>query len=310
MTDHTLRLSDGRRLAYAEYGDPEGEPVVLLHGNPGSRLFYGQIPGVPFRDGLRLICPDRPGYGQSDFFPRGRGVADWPDDLVELADALGIERFALFGPSGGGPYALASAWKIPERLSAVGIFASTGPFAPEVGEGMNPSLRLMFRIAGKRPWSWVLRGQTALMALLARRALGLYLKVIALELSEEDRATHARLGLREALRTDRAEAFRQGGRASYYDVTIPGRWPIALEEISMPIHLWQGEDDRAVGGMGSYLAEHLPHCQATFIPGAGHFWLFEHMAEVLDALVPGGAPAASAPAEPPPIQATGTRPSG
>ena len=148
-TDNILRLADGRRLSYAEYGDPDGEPVILLHGNPGSRLFYGLIPGAPFRAGLRLICPDRPGYGQSDFFPRGRGVEDYPDDVTALADALGLDRFAIFGASGGGPYALACAWKIPHRLTAIGVFASIGPFTPEVAHDMNPSVRLMFRIASK-----------------------------------------------------------------------------------------------------------------------------------------------------------------
>lgn len=71
-----------------------------------------------------------------------------------------------------------------------------------------------------------------------------------------------------------------------YDITLAGRWPIPLEEISMKVHLWQGEDDKSVGGMGRYIAEKLPDCQAIFIPNTGHFWLFEHMGEMLDTLVP------------------------
>lgn len=285
-TDNVLRLSDGRRVGYAEYGDPDGEPVFLFHGNPNSRLLYGLMPGSPFRPGLHLIAPDRPGYGLSDFFPAGRGVTDWPEDVVALADALGINKFAVFGASGGGPYALACAWKIHERLTGVGVFGSVGPNVPQATEGIIPGVRLLFRLAPHRPWSWLIRLQTALMSLTARRFLGLYLRLVFTELTDEDKALYGRLGLRELMRPDRAEGFRQGGRASYYDITIPGRWPIPLEQIQMKVHLWQGEADRSVGGMGRYMAEKLPNCQATFIPNAGHFWIFEHMGEMLDALLP------------------------
>ena len=112
MSDKTLLLRNGRKLAYAEYGDPDGCPVMLFHGNPSSRLSWGLIPGSPFRPHVRLIAPDRPGFGRSDFQP-GRRLLDWPDDVCELADALELNRFAVLGVSGGGPATLACAWKIP-----------------------------------------------------------------------------------------------------------------------------------------------------------------------------------------------------
>jgi pimeloyl-ACP methyl ester carboxylesterase len=283
--DNVITLSDARRLGYAEYGDPDGEPVFLLHGNPNSRLLWGAMPGCPFRPDLRFIAPDRPGYGLSDFFPQGRGVADYPDDVVALADQLGINRFTVFGASGGGPYALACAWKIPERLTAVGIFASMGPNIPEATTGITPPLRLLYCLAVRKPWSWMIRLQTAYLAFTARHFLSLYLKIVSTEMTDEDKAVYRRLGLRERLRLERFEAFRQGGRASFYDTTIPGNWPIPLEEISTRVYLWQGEADHAVGGMGRYLAQRIPKCEATFIPGAGHFWIFEHMGEILDTLV-------------------------
>lgn len=100
--DSAIPLSDGRRLAYAEYGAANGIPVFLFHGLPGSRLSWGLLPNNPFPKGLRLIAPDRPGYGGSDPKP-GRSLLDWVDDVVELADALAIDRFAVLGVSGGGP---------------------------------------------------------------------------------------------------------------------------------------------------------------------------------------------------------------
>ena len=279
-----LLLSDGRRLGYAEYGDPEGKPVILFHGNPNSRLLYGLIPDCPFRPALRLIAPDRPGYGLSDFYLPGHSVVDYPDDIVALSSALGIDKFAVFGASGGGPSALACAWKIPERLTAVGLWGSVGPFTPQSSEGINPGLRLLFRLSSRAPW--IPRMQMGLMSFLVNNFLGVYLKLVSTEMNETDRALYVRLGLRERLRPDRKEGMRQGGRASAYDINLAGRWPIPLEEITMKVYLWQAEEDRGVGGMGRYMASRMPNCEATYIPNAGHFWIFEHMGEMLDTLVP------------------------
>ena len=128
--------------------------------------------------------------------------------------------------------------------------------------------------------------QMGLMAFLVHNFLGLYLKVVFTEMNETDKALYVRLGLRERLRPDRTEGLRQGGRASAYDLNLTGHWPIPLEQISMKVYLWQGEDDRGVGGMGPYMAGKMPNCEAIYIPNAGHLWVFEHMGEMLDVLVP------------------------
>ena len=280
-----LRLSDGRQLGYAEYGDPNGTPVLLVHGNPGSRLFWGRLPDSPFRPGLRLIAPDRPGAGLSDFGP-GRTVADWPDDVRSLADALDIDKFVVFGPSGGGPYVLACAWRIPERLAGVGVFAPMGPYRPETTEGLVPSVATLYRIAPR--FQRFIRLQMALMALLATRVPTLYSKLVAHEFSDVDHEVYRRLGLAKWFIPDRREFYRQWGRGVAYDVTIPTTWPIPLSEIHVPVYLWQGEEDITVPPSSSrYLAAQLPDCRATFIPGAGHFWFIEHMGEMLDTLVDG-----------------------
>lgn len=281
---NVLRLPDGRRLSYAEYGDPDGKPVILFHGNPNSRLLYGLMPGCPFRPGLYLIAPDRPGYGLSDFYLSGHNIVDYPDDIVALANALVIDKFAVFGASGGGPSALACAWKIPERLTAVGLWGSVGPFTPQSSGGINPGLRLLFRLSSRAPW--IPRMQMGLMSFLVHNFLGLYLKLVFTEMNETDKALYVRLGLRERLRPDRKEGMRQGGRASAYDINLAGHWPIPLEQIAMKVHLWQAEEDRGVGGMGHYMAGKMPDCEAIYVPNAGHFWIFEHMGEILDKLVP------------------------
>ena len=226
MTDEARvhRLPDGRKQAYAEYGNAQGTPVLLVHGNPGSRLFWGLHPDSPFRSGLRLIAPDRPGVGLSDLGP-GRTVADWPDDVVSLADALGIQKLVVFGPSGGGPYALACAWKIPHRLTAVGLFAPMGPYLPETVEGLVPSLAKLYRLAPRFPR--LIRVQMALLAMVATRLPALYWKMVSHEFSAADHAVHRRLGITEWMTPDRREFFSAVGsrarlrRDDSSDVTHP-----------------------------------------------------------------------------------------
>src|SRR4030042_1974723 len=124
--DSSIVLWDGRHLAYAEYGDPRGKPVFLFHGIPGSRIFRPPPDDLTAANGVRLITVDRPGYGGSDFQP-GRRILEWPADVCALADVLGLERFAVCGHSAGGPYVLACAAFIPQRLTAAGVISGLGP---------------------------------------------------------------------------------------------------------------------------------------------------------------------------------------
>jgi pimeloyl-ACP methyl ester carboxylesterase len=114
-TNRTIRLRDGRRLGYAEWGDPDGRPLFYFHGWPGARV-EGRLGDEAARaQGVRMIALDRPGMGLSDYQPR-RTLVDWPDDVIQLAAAMGLDRFAVLGISGGGPYAAACAWKLSDRL--------------------------------------------------------------------------------------------------------------------------------------------------------------------------------------------------
>jgi len=121
-----IRLKDGRQLCYGKFGDPNGSPIFHFHGYPGSRLEGRLVSKMASRCNVRLIAVDRPGMGLSDFKQK-RAFLDWPDDVIELADFLQIEKFAVEGVSGGGPYALASAYKITHRLTSAGILGGTGP---------------------------------------------------------------------------------------------------------------------------------------------------------------------------------------
>jgi pimeloyl-ACP methyl ester carboxylesterase len=123
----TIRLRDGRTLAYAEFGEPSGKTLFYFHGGADCRLEARLLTKQAKQAGIRLIGVDRPGMGLSSF-KAGRRLLDWPNDVVELADNLLIDRFAVLGVSGGGPYALACAHKIPDHLTACGIIAGEGPY--------------------------------------------------------------------------------------------------------------------------------------------------------------------------------------
>ena len=129
---HSLTLGDGRRLAWAEYGDPSGRPLIYCHGFPGSRLEAAMSHDTAARLGIRIIAPDRPGLGRSDYQP-GRRLNDFPADLKQLADHLKLGRVAVLGESGGGPYAMAAAAALPERITKLLLVSSIGPPAAKAG---------------------------------------------------------------------------------------------------------------------------------------------------------------------------------
>src|SRR6185503_12550356 len=144
-----IKLRDGRTLAYAEYGSPRGQPIIHCHGTPSSRV-EGELTfsGTTAAElGVRIIVPDRPGMGRSDFQP-GRRIVDWPNDVLELAAALGLDTFAVLGSSGGAPYAAACGALIPSRIRVVGLLGGLAPAdAPGVLASMVGPMRMMFRLA-------------------------------------------------------------------------------------------------------------------------------------------------------------------
>ena len=285
-SDTALRLRDGRRLGYAEYGDPAGQPLFYFHGFPNSRL------GVQFgakaarERGVRLIAIDRPGIGLSDFQP-GRTIGDWPNDVVELADVLGIERFAVLGYSGGGPYAAACALKIPDRVVAVAIVSGAGPFDErESTAGLSRTQRFFARLNGRFPW--LMTAPMWLFAQWARRSPRTLVSAIHRAAPAADKALLARAEVSGALAADYRESVRQGARAIGWEARLYLRpWGFRLEEIGTEVQLWQGELDNVIPpSMGRYQAEAIPNCRARFYPGAGHLLIFERLEEILAALLP------------------------
>ena len=281
-SDDVIELADGRRLAYAEYGDAEGKPIFLFHGLPGSRLSWGLLPGEPIPAGHRVIAPDRPGYGRSGSKP-GRSLLDWSDDVAQLADALGIERFAIVGVSGGGPGALACAWKMPERLTSVGAVSSPAPTnAPGAFEGMSRTNRFFMKLAYRMPRLSELN--VRFLASMIRRNPTRYINTMKLKVHEVDRQIVARPGIQAMLARDFGEALRAGAQGMVDDMAANhGRpWGFPLDKIEVKVHFWICELDRSVPpAMGEYLCQTVRNSESIFVANSGHLWILEHLREVL-----------------------------
>ena len=148
-----VRLADGRTLGFDEFGDPEGSPVLFFHGFCSSRVVRHPDDEIATQLGARVIAVDRPGIGISTRHPNRR-VTDWPRDVVELLDRLGIERCSIVAWSGGGPYALACGWQIPERLQVIGLISAPAPLSGVPGSTGYTwrRHRAMSRTADHAPW--------------------------------------------------------------------------------------------------------------------------------------------------------------
>ena len=285
QTNNIITLSDGRTLGYAEYGDPRGKPVLLFHGAPGTRLYWKGFPDFPYPSGLRLIAPDRPGYGLSDYKP-GQTYIEWPDDVLELTESLDLARFAVLGVSGGGPGTLACAWKIPDRLTGVGLISTPAPLLPETMVGVSQTNRFAYGLARHAPT--LIRLNMNMAAFVSRRNPDKLIDKMKYKLSRADQSALERPMVRTTLIKNFQDAYQQGGRGVAQDIINQANpWPLDLKEIKIPVQLWQPEDDTSTPvAMGQYLAKTIPGCQIHLIPDAGHLWHIEHLGEVLETLIP------------------------
>jgi pimeloyl-ACP methyl ester carboxylesterase len=282
ITGKIIHLRDGRALGYAEYGDPAGKPVFFFHGLPGSRLQRYPDDSIATELQARIVTIDRPGLGLSDFQP-GRKLLDWPGDVAQLADALKIDTFAAMGLSGGGPYLLACAYKLAERLTSATVISGLAPLdRPGATEGMSLPGRVAFGIARRAPY-WLIQLALRPMAWKIQQGPARASKILPISAPEADRAVFTRPSIQAMDREDLVEAYRNGVRAVSWEVIVLTRpWGFRLEDINTKIYLWQGEEDTTVPiYMGKYMASILPNCEATLYPAEGHTLMFNYWREIL-----------------------------
>ncbi len=281
-------LSDGRRLAWCERGDPHGSPIFAFHGLPGSRLQVHPDEAIARAAAARVIHVDRPGFGLSDPLLRRR-LGDWPNDIRALADHLRIDRFAVAGVSGGGPFACACAAQLEDRVTRVAIISGVGP-PGSMGCSKSWAVRAGFKAAASMPW--LITPPVALAALTGAYAPGFFLHHLCKHLPQCDREILLRPEVRAMLMRDLREAFRNGAGGFLQDLQLEARpWGIPLHRISCPVSLWHGSRDTIVPPSASQaLAALLPHASVRIFPDAGHFFIFEVWRDLLSWLLPTSGP--------------------
>ncbi len=268
----TIKLRDGRNIGIHQVGNGDGFPVFHFHGLTSSRLEVELMASAAAEAGIRLIGLERPGVGLSGM-KKGYRILDWPDDVLEVADSLGIAAFAVEGASAGGAYALACAYRIPERVSSCGLISTASP--PDMVMRSGPrEIRYGYWVANHLPLLFRLMLRATIHD--ADSTISYVRKQFGLQELSGRFADSIRESFRNGPDGDRADAFR---------VVRP--WGFGPGDIAHErVFLWHGGSDTVMSaGSARLLARALPHCTAEFYPGEGHISVMvNHAKEILGSL--------------------------
>lgn len=281
-----VTLSDGRALGFDDFGDPDGTPVLFFHGFGSSRVVRHPDDEIATELGARVLAVDRPGIGISTRQPNRR-VTDFPRDVEELLDILGIERCAVVAWSGGGPYALACAWQMPERFSAVGLISAPAPLSgtPDSSGYTWRRHRAASRTADHAPWvialamwQWSRQQKSDPHKQLDEAISGMV---------EADRQILGDPALRAVMIANAAEMYRQGNGGIYDEALCLARpFGFPVGGVTVPVRIWHGAQDQVVPvGMGKYMERNIPNAVATYYRNEGHHFVYERWREILGVLL-------------------------
>ncbi|MDI1311231.1 alpha/beta hydrolase [Prosthecobacter sp.] len=292
MSDHTFTLSNGLTLGYCEYGDPRGEVAFYFHGWPSSRSQGSLFHEHAKKHGMRLICPDRPGIGLSDF-QAGRTLSDWPVTLEELAAHVGADNYHVIGWSGGGPYVLVSALQLHRRLLSATIICGAPPL----------------KFLGDRQMFWLYRFMIQLRHFFPTiLGLVLYLGGLAAKgnpqkpplrwlmklLGVEDRRVLLLPGIFDVVREATLGALDRGARSVIADADIYlSEWGFEVSQINFPIRFWHGKQDRNIAWTYTQqVAELIAQAETHWSEIDGHYSLpITHSEQIITAALQKEAPA-------------------
>ena len=287
-----VQLENGGVIAFEEYGDASGVPVIFCHGWPSSRTM-ARLTDEAARDlGICIISPDRPGISGSSLQPN-RDLSDWPPVVRQLVNHLGIGAFHLLGVSGGAPYAYATAVAMPDRVRAIAIVSGATPIVDLAHrEGLLPLYRWMLRLYRSQPE--LLRR----LFCLARPILSLrppvrfrplILKILMLRPCDEESLRDS--AAFEAVFESQRRAWRGSAEGVMADAQIYAKpWGFAIEQVRVPVRLWHGKEDRAFSvRLAEEIADRLPDCTARYVDGAGHYSLpIRYIRQILEDLISSG----------------------
>jgi pimeloyl-ACP methyl ester carboxylesterase len=282
-----IAVGEDCQIGFAEFGDPQGRAVFWLHGTPGARR---QIPtearAFATRQNIRLIGIDRPGIGSSTPY-QYENVLGFTDDLRTIADTLGIDRFAVIGLSGGGPYTLATAAAMPERVV---MAAALGGVAPLIGEdGISSGLMELAKIArpiievADTPIRWVAGSLIKVSAPFGSTALDLYARISP----DGDRNLLSRPEFKAMFLDDLLNGSRKQMSAPFADVVVFARdWGFPLDQVKVPVRWWHGDRDHIIPfAHGQHVVAHLPDAELYALPGESHLAGLGYAQEILATLM-------------------------
>ncbi|HEX7084672.1 MAG TPA: alpha/beta fold hydrolase [Gaiellaceae bacterium] len=278
MPTRTVRTADGRALAVGEGGDPAGRPVVVHHGTPSSGALYASWERAAAEQGIRLIGFDRAGYGGSTR-AHGRDVAHVAGDVTAIADELGLERFATWGISGGGPHALACAALCDERLVAAASLAGVAPWDADgldwlAGMGEGNLIEFDLAVTGEEALAPALEDERAALVAATPDQL---VELLSTLLGQADRAVLT--GAFAAWLVESTACGLESSAAGWVDddLAFAKPWGFEPAAIERPVLVVQGGDDRFVPpGHGAWLAERVPGAEALLDDADGHLTLIEN----------------------------------
>lgn len=279
-SDRLVTLRDGRSLAYAEWGDAGGRPLVLIHGRPGSRLLCPDADATESA-GVRLITVDRPGYGRSDPTP-DPSYLHWADDFAELHGLLGLPSCPIVGWSAGGPFALAFAVRRPDLTSTVGLIASVGPLVeiPAARDELTPEVRRIIDLYHQDPAA-AMEAITRRFAWYADEPTSIFDGFGPPGGPDEDLLTQP--NIREAMNQAMREGARQGLAGLVSDWILDSvPWGFDVADVTQEVGIWCGAlDDRDIRLAADYFAATIPRASLVMYPDAGHLLGIPHWAEML-----------------------------
>jgi len=288
-TENLIQLPDGAVVAFEEYGDANGVPVIFCHGWPSSRTM-ARLTDEPARElGIRIVSLDRPGIRGSSLQPN-RKLSDWPCLLEQVVERLDLPEFRMLAISGGAPYAYATAVAMPERVRAIAIVGGAHPMAEITdGEGLLPLYRWMLALYRSRPGLlrrcfYLVRPFLSVRSPVRFRPF--VLKMLRLRQCDADSLRNA--AAFEAVFESQRLAWRASAEGVMADAEIYAQpWGFAIEDVRVPVRLWHGKEDRAFSvQLAEQMVKRLPNCKSRFVNDAGHYSLpIRHMREILEDLI-------------------------
>ena len=258
----TVSIDENRELTYTEYGDASGTPVLFLHGTPGSRRLGTLFDTAAREHGIRLLAPDRPGYGQSPPWS-DRSISDAETYLTALLDDAGVETAGVVAFSGGSAHALATAASHPNRFDRVDVVAGATP--PSVDAETPTPQRVLSGLATRVPRGLgaLLRGQAFLAARLDPSF------VVAQYSNDPDSVPEE---VQSLVKADFLEAFAESRSGAVTELrNTASEWDVAFGDIDADVRLWHGEQDTNVPVAGArQLRERIPGAELQLLEDADH----------------------------------------